>query len=119
MGTTSRESSPVCGLWPFCLTIPGSTTKTTPSTVTLVSAMLVATTTRRQPGGPGANTLACRAAEAGVSRVCNAASPARCRAGACQEHYIKWPMAAEAGVTMVCTAASLARCRAGACQEGF
>ena len=67
MGTTSRESSPVCGLWLFCLTIPGSTTKTTPSTVTLVSAILVATTTRRQPAGPGANTLACRAAGAGWS----------------------------------------------------
>ena len=70
MGTTSSVSSPVCGLWLFCLTTPGSTTKTTPSTVTLVSAMLVATITRRQPGGPGANTLACRAAEAGASVVC-------------------------------------------------
>ncbi len=34
-------------------------TYTTPSTVMLVSAMLVATMTRRQLGGPGANTLAC------------------------------------------------------------
>ena len=33
-------------------------TYTTPSTVMLVSAMLVATITRRQFGGPGANTRA-------------------------------------------------------------
>ena len=33
-------------------------TYTTPSTVMLVSAMLVATMTRRQFGGPGANTRA-------------------------------------------------------------
>lgn len=59
MGTTSRESMPVWGLWDFCFTKPGSMTYTTPSTVMLVSAMLVATMTRRQLGGPGANTLAC------------------------------------------------------------
>jgi len=59
MGTTSRESMPVWGLWDFCFTRPGSMTYTTPSTVILVSAMLVATMTRRQLGGPGANTLAC------------------------------------------------------------
>ena len=59
MGTTSRESMPVWGLWDWCFTRPGSMTYTTPSTVILVSAMLVATITRRQLGGPGANTLAC------------------------------------------------------------
>ena len=59
IGTTSRESMPVWELCDFCLTSPGSTTYTTPSTVMLVSAILVATMTRRQLGGPGANTLAC------------------------------------------------------------
>ena len=53
-------SSPLAGLYSFCLIMPGSTTYTMPSTVIDVSAMLVATTHRRQPSGGGKNTLACK-----------------------------------------------------------
>ena len=58
MGTTARVSSPVCGLYDFCLTRPGSMTYTTPSRVMLVSATLVATMMRRQPSGGGMKTSA-------------------------------------------------------------
>lgn len=44
-GAASRASSPVRGLYARCFTWQASTTKTTPSSVTDVSAMLVATTT--------------------------------------------------------------------------
>lgn len=44
-GTTVSEDIPVRGLYVFCLTNPGSITKTTPSIVMEVSAMLVARTT--------------------------------------------------------------------------
>jgi hypothetical protein len=59
MGTTPSESIPVCGLYCRCLTMPGSITYTMPSTVTDVSAMFVATTTFRQPGGGGRKMRTC------------------------------------------------------------
>ena len=58
MDVTFRESIPVAGSYSFCLVNPGSTTKTTPGTVSDVSARLVATTTRLHPAGGGAKTLA-------------------------------------------------------------
>jgi hypothetical protein len=50
---------PVLGLYEFCLTKPGSMTKTTPSIVIEVSAIFVASTTFRAPSGVGSNILAC------------------------------------------------------------
>jgi hypothetical protein len=68
MGETSRDSTRMRGLYTFCLLNPGSTTKTMPSMVKLVSAMLVDTITLR-PGAPpgvlgggGAEKMRCCAA---------------------------------------------------------
>ena len=54
-----NASHPVSGSYTFCFTTPGSTTKTTPGTVSDVSAMFVATTMRRHARGGAQNTLAC------------------------------------------------------------
>lgn len=58
-GTTISEDMPVLGLYEFCLTKPGSITKTTPSIVIEVSAMFVANTTFLAPSGVGSKILAC------------------------------------------------------------
>ena len=50
---------PVLGLNELIFWKPGSMTYLTPSIVRLVSAMFVASTTLRTPGGVGSNTLAC------------------------------------------------------------
>jgi len=58
-GTTIKDDIPVRGLYEFCLTNPGSMTKTTPSIVIDVSAMFVASTTFLAPSGVGSKILAC------------------------------------------------------------
>src|ERR1700722_10339633 len=58
-GTTTNDDIPVLGLYEFCLTKPGSITKTTPSMVIDVSAIFVARTTFLAPGGVGSKILAC------------------------------------------------------------
>mmetsp|Transcript_28819 Transcript_28819/g.94163 ORF Transcript_28819/g.94163 Transcript_28819/m.94163 type:complete len:248 (+) Transcript_28819:916-1659(+) len=59
MGSTASVSMPVCASNRRCFTIPGSITKRIPGTVSEVSAMLVATTTRRHPSGFEPKTATC------------------------------------------------------------
>ena len=55
-GVMMRDSIPVLALYEFCLLKPGSMTYMMLSMVKEVSAMLVAKTTLRAPGGVGSNT---------------------------------------------------------------
>jgi len=54
-----KEATHERGLYSFCFAKPGSTTYLMPSMVNDVSAMLVASTTLRAPGGVFSKILAC------------------------------------------------------------
>ena len=63
------------------LASPLSTTMLTPSTVSDVSAMSVASTTRRRPGGDGASARSCSSGPSAPARRCTSTStPASCSA---------------------------------------
>ena len=55
---------------------PLSTTMLTPSTVSDVSAMSVASTTRRRPGGDGASAWSCSSGPSAPAKRCTSTSDA-------------------------------------------